>query len=90
MKKLCLLSFLFLSCTILSAQKSNTSKPNILFIAIDDLKPLIGAYGNQIVQTPNIDRLAKRGTTFLNKEIKFFNIDFIFIIVLIFSIFVLF
>ncbi|MEY3675643.1 MAG: hypothetical protein RJB67_133 [Bacteroidota bacterium] len=66
MKKLCLLSFLFLSCTILSAQKSNTSKPNILFIAIDDLKPLIGAYGNQIVQTPNIDRLAKRGTTFLN------------------------
>ena len=46
------------------AQKS--SKPNILFIAIDDLKPIIGAYGNTFIKTPNIDRLAKRGTTFLN------------------------
>lgn len=47
-------------------QVNNTSKPNILFIAIDDLKPLIGAYGNTLVKTPNIDRLAKRGTTFIN------------------------
>jgi len=46
------------------AQKS--TKPNILFIAIDDLKPIIGAYGNTFIKTPNIDRLAKRGTTFLN------------------------
>lgn len=44
------------------AQKS--TKPNILFIAIDDLKPIIGAYGNTFIKTPNIDRLAKRGTTF--------------------------
>jgi arylsulfatase A-like enzyme len=48
----------------LLAQKS--TKPNILFIAIDDLKPIIGAYGNTFIKTPNIDRLAKRGTTFLN------------------------
>lgn len=47
-------------------QVNNMSKPNILFIAIDDLKPLIGAYGNTLVKTPNIDRLAKRGTTFIN------------------------
>ena len=47
-------------------QVNNTSKPNILFIAIDDLKPLIGVYGNTLVKTPNIDRLAKRGTTFIN------------------------
>ena len=40
-------------------------RPNILFIAIDDLKPLMGCYGNTIVKTPNIDRLAKRGTVFL-------------------------
>ena len=43
-----------------------TSKPNILFIAVDDLKPIIGAYGNGMIKTPNIDRLAKRGTVFLN------------------------
>lgn len=40
-------------------------KPNILFIAVDDLKPDMGAYGNKLVKTPHIDRLAARGTTFL-------------------------
>ncbi|MFL2832292.1 MAG: sulfatase-like hydrolase/transferase [Coraliomargaritaceae bacterium] len=40
-------------------------KPNILFIAIDDLKPSIGAY-TKAVPTPAMDRIAARGTTFLN------------------------
>ncbi len=44
------------------AQQS--SKPNILFIAVDDLKPILGCYGNTLVKTPNIDRLAKMGTVF--------------------------
>jgi len=48
----------------LSAQKKN--KPNILFIAVDDLKPELGCYGNTLVKTPNIDRLAKMGTVFLS------------------------
>jgi arylsulfatase A-like enzyme len=54
--------FLISSETLLG----QTSKPNILFIAVDDLKPIIGAYGNSMIKTPNIDRLAKRGTVFLN------------------------
>lgn len=37
---------------------------NILFIAVDDLKPLLGAYGDPRAVTPNIDRLARRGTLF--------------------------
>lgn len=41
------------------------AKPNILFIAVDDLKPILGCYGNPIVKTPNIDRIAKNGTVFL-------------------------
>ena len=41
-------------------------KPNILFIAIDDLKPILGCYGNTIIKTPNIDRLAKMGTVFMS------------------------
>ena len=41
-------------------------RPNILFIAIDDLKPEIGAYGSRIARTPNIDRLAASGTVFLS------------------------
>lgn len=39
-------------------------KPNILFIAVDDLRPEIGCYGNTIVKTPNIDRIAARGIVF--------------------------
>ena len=37
-------------------------KPNILFIITDDQAPFsLGAYGNQVCQTPNIDRIAKQG-----------------------------
>ena len=37
---------------------------NILFIAIDDLRPALGCYGDKTAITPNMDRLAKRGTLF--------------------------
>jgi arylsulfatase A-like enzyme len=41
--------------------------PNILFIAIDDLNDWVGAFGGHPqVKTPHIDRLASRGTAFLN------------------------
>lgn len=40
-------------------------KPNILMIAIDDLKPMLGCYGESKIITPNIDALASRGTVFL-------------------------
>ena len=56
--------FLFAISTSVFAQKKATNKPNILFIAVDDLKPLLGCYGNTLVKTPNIDRLAKLATVF--------------------------
>ena len=40
------------------------AKPNILFIAVDDLRPSIGCYGDALAVTPNLDRLAKRGVRF--------------------------
>ena len=41
-----------------------TRRPNVLFIAIDDLRPALGCYADEIAVTPNIDRLASRGTVF--------------------------
>ncbi len=37
---------------------------NVLFIIADDLRPLLGCYGHPEMHTPNIDRLAQRGTLF--------------------------
>jgi arylsulfatase A-like enzyme len=62
-----LISLLFFSVTIFAQPKA---KPNILFIAIDDLKPILRCYGNKMVKTPNIDRLAKMGTVFMSNYVQ--------------------
>ncbi|MFZ4670791.1 MAG: sulfatase [Flavobacterium sp.] len=62
--KLAYLLFLFAITTSVFAQNKSTNKPNILFIAVDDLKPVLGCYGNTLVKTTNIDRLAKMATVF--------------------------
>jgi arylsulfatase A-like enzyme len=64
-------SWLFLAALVLvvvppaSAEAAETSRPNVLFIAIDDLNDWTGCLGGHPdVKTPHIDRLAKRGTLF--------------------------
>ncbi|HYV25712.1 MAG TPA: sulfatase [Pyrinomonadaceae bacterium] len=44
----------------------STAKPkyNVLFLISDDLRPVLGCYGNPIIRTPNVDGLAARGTRF--------------------------
>ncbi len=54
------LCLLFLSQNIHAQQQ----KPNILFIAFDDLKPYINSFGYKAVKTPNIDKLAQFSTIF--------------------------
>ena len=39
-------------------------KPNILFIAVDDLRPELGCYDNTWIKSPNIDKLATGGVLF--------------------------
>jgi len=40
------------------------TRPNVLFLVVDDLRPLLGCYGVSAVRTPRIDALAAQGTTF--------------------------
>lgn len=57
-------TLLGLLTTSLFAAAPATKRPNILFIAVDDLRPELGAYGAAHVKSPNIDRLAQSGLTF--------------------------
>ena len=59
-------ALLVLAClgsTITSAA-GDARKPNVLFIAVDDLNTRIACYGDPVARTPNLDRLAQRGVKF--------------------------
>ncbi len=43
---------------------ASAARPNVLFIAADDMRPQLGCYGNDRMITPNLDALAKRGMLF--------------------------
>src|SRR6185312_2207556 len=66
MKNLHLLLFASFACfECIPASAAEAKKPNVLFIAIDDLNHWVGHLGrNPQTKTPNIDRLAKMGVTF--------------------------
>ena len=47
------------------ARGASANRPkNVLFIIVEDLKAVMGCYGNEVVQTPNLDRVAARGMVF--------------------------
>lgn len=47
-----------------SAEPPAATRPNVLLICVDDLKPLLGCYGDRLVKSPSIDQLAARGILF--------------------------
>lgn len=46
------------------ARAAAGDKPNVLFIAVDDLRPQLNCYGKKQIVSPNIDRLAREGLLF--------------------------
>ncbi len=58
------LALAVLSAHAAAPKPSGASKPNVLFIAVDDLRPELGCYGNPLIKSPNIDRLARAGVVF--------------------------
>lgn len=47
-------------------QSSSKQPINIIWISVEDMGPILGAYGNKIVNTPNINRLAQEGIKYTN------------------------
>lgn len=63
----CLLTLLLLAL----AANAAPAKPNVLMIAIDDLNDWVGCLGGHPqARTPNMDKLAARGTLFLNAHVQ--------------------
>ena len=59
-----LLCAILLCLLVLICARPSYSGPNVLFIAVDDLRPELGCYGCDYVKSPNIDRLASGGVLF--------------------------
>ena len=55
---------LFFSC---SESIKTTQKPlNVVWISCEDMGPILGSYGNDVVKTPNLDKLAAEGVRYTN------------------------
>ncbi|MEM9348291.1 MAG: sulfatase [Planctomycetota bacterium] len=59
-----MLKRLLITIALLFALPALADKPNILFIAIDDLRPELGCYGSPIAVTPSLDKLAEHSLLF--------------------------
>lgn len=60
----CRIVFIGLLLTPLTLRAADAAKPNVLFVVFDDLNNRLGCYGDPVAKSPNLDRLAARGTVF--------------------------
>ena len=55
---------IFLLQLMVWAGRALSERPDIVMIAVDDLRPMLGCYGDTRIRTPNIDALARSGVVF--------------------------
>ena len=59
-----LLCFFSLNLAVQAQGNETPPKKNVLFIAVDDLRPQLGVYGHPDIKSPNIDQIADNGLLF--------------------------
>ncbi len=69
-----IIGFVLLVLSLVSCEQTkNQAKDqpyNVLMICVDDLRPELGCYGNTIIKSPNIDKLASQGALFTNHYVQ--------------------
>lgn len=63
---LCAALAAFLLCLALASESRAASRPNIVWIIVDDMSANFSCYGETLIETPHVDALAKRGIKFTN------------------------
>jgi len=48
------------------AQNNNKESLNVVWISCEDMGPILGSYGNTVIKTPNLDKLASEGVRYTN------------------------
>ncbi len=61
--KIVLICILLISC---AQEPKLEEKPNILWLVVEDMSPLLASYGDETATTPTLDRFAKEGIVFTN------------------------
>ena len=69
MKYLNNIKYLFFALSIfcsVAGQDASKQPLNVIWISVEDMGPVLSAYGNNTIHTPNIDRLANEGVKYTN------------------------
>lgn len=63
---ICLLALM----TLVSCKEAEDKKYNVLMICVDDLRPALGCYGDEVAKSPNIDEFASNACLFNNHYVQ--------------------
>ena len=67
MKKIrIILLVLIFTYSFFSIAQNNKKQLNVVWISCEDMGPILGSYGNEIIKTPNLDKLASEGVRYTN------------------------